>query len=198
MSLYKTSVAEAPFASVRYSKNEFGFYIACDDRSILKCINAMLLDNGMVGLSDTEGKVHYLIDGRRGGNYALGRVKEKVLKLREPSPSDTGYEDAIVYQAIDTVLERYGFPETLSGTRILRYLLFRLYREPKLLKSAAKCLYPLAREEFQMSPAQVERNLRYAIRKNTKLKEDTRLIMVLRKLHDKTLEEVLQRYGRAY
>lgn len=198
MTIYRTNIAEVPSASVRYSKNEFGFYIACDDRSILKCINSMLLDNGMVGLSDTEGKVHYLIDGRRGGNYVLGRVKEKVLTLREPAPSDNGYEDAIVYRAIDSVMKRYGFMDTLSGTRILRYLLFRLYRDPKLLKSAVKCLYPLARAEFQMSPAQVERNLRYAIRKSPKLKEETRVIMILRKLHDKTIEEVLSRYGRAY
>lgn len=115
MSVYRTNIAEVPSSSVRYSKNEFGFYIACDDRSILKCINSMLLDNGMVGLSDTEGKVHYLIDGRRGGNYVLGRVKEKVLTLREPAPSDNGYEDAIVYRAIDTVMKRYGFMDTLSG-----------------------------------------------------------------------------------
>ena len=81
MTIYRTNIAEVASSSVRYSKNEFGFYIACDDRSILKCINSMLLDNGMVGLSDTEGKVHYLIDGRRGGNYVLGRVKEKVLTL---------------------------------------------------------------------------------------------------------------------
>ena len=176
MTIYRTNIAEVASSSVRYSKNEFGFYIACDDRSILKCINSMLLDNGMVGLSDTEGKVHYLIDGRRGGNYVLGRVKEKV----------------------HSVMKRYGFMDTLSGTRILRYLLFRLYRDPKLLKSAVKCLYPLARAEFQMSPAQVERNLRYAIRKCPKLKEETRVIMILRKLHDKTMEEVLSRYGRAY
>lgn len=198
MSTYRTNVAEAPFASIRYSKDEFGFYIACDDRSILKCINAMLLDNGMVGLSDTDGKVHYLIDGRRGGNYVLGKVKEKVLTLREPTPSDSGYEDAIVYRVIDSVIEDYGFMETLSGTRILRYLLFRLYRDPKLLKSAVKCLYPLAKADFKMSPSQVERNLRYAIKKSAKLKEETRVIVVLRKLHDKTMEEVLSRYGRAY
>ena len=198
MSSYRTNVKEAPSASVRYSKSEYGFYIACDDRSILKCVNAMLLDSGMVGLSDTEGKIHYLIDGRRGGNYVLGRVKEKVLPLREPSPSESGYEDAIVYRAIDSVLERYGFIQTLTGTRILRFLLFALYREPKLQKSAAKCLYPLAKPEFQMSSAQVERNLRYAIRKSPKLKDETRLILILRKLLDKTMEEVLERYGRAY
>lgn len=198
MSSYGTKVKEAPSASVRYSKSEYGFYIACDDRSILKCVNAMLLDSGMLGLSDTEGKIHYLIDGRRGGSYVLGRVKEKVLPLREPTPSDTGYEDAIVYRAIDSVLERYGMLQTLTGTRILRVLLFRLYRDPKLLKSAAKCLYPLVRPEFQMSSAQVERNLRYAIKRSPKLKEETRVILVLRKLHDKTAEEVLERYGRAY
>lgn len=198
MSSYRTKVNESPSALMHYSKSEYGFYIACDDRSILKCVNAMLLNSGMVGLSDTEGKVHYLIDGRRGGNYVLGRVKEKVLPLREPSTSESEYEDAIVYRAIDAVLEQYGFVQTLTGTRILRFLVFRLYRDPRLLKCAVKSLYPLARPEFQMSSAQVERNIRYAIKKSLKMKEETRVILILRKLLDKTMDEVLERYGRAY
>lgn len=197
MSSYRTNVKEGPSASVSYSKGEYGFYIACDDRSILKCVNAMLLDSGMVGLSDTEGKIHYLIDGRRGGSYVLGRVKEKVLPLKEPSCSDSEYDDALIYRAIDSVLERYGLTQTLTGTRIIRLLLFRIYRKPELLKSAAKCLYPLAKQEFRMSPGQVERNLRYAIKKSTKLNDETKVMLIMRKLHDKTMEEVLERYGRA-
>lgn len=177
-------------------KSEYGFYIACDDRAILNCVNSLLLSSGMIGLSDTEGKMHYLIDGRRGKNYVLGQVKERVLPLREASPSDSLYEDAVIYRAIDTVIRRYGFSETLMGTRILRVLLFRLYKEPKLLKCASKSLYPLAQPEFHITASQVERNLRYAIRRCAKLKENTRVLTVLGLLLDATMNEVVNKYGR--
>ncbi len=198
MRQYKSvGTVEKSIHSPRTQRKEYGFYIACDDRAILNCVNAMLLSHGLVGLSDTEGKIHYLIDGRRGKNYILGQVKERVLPLREASPENSMYEDAVTYRAIDTVIRRYGFQETLMGTRILRVLLFRLYKEPKLLKCASKSLYPLAQPEFHITASQVERNLRYAIRKSTRLKEDTRVITVLRLLLDATMSEVVDKYGRA-
>ena len=181
----------------RRVKSEYGFYIACDDRAILNCVNSLLLSGGMIGLSDTEGKMHYLIDGRRGQDYVLGQVRERVLPLRESTPSDSLYEDAVTYRAIDTVIRRYSLSETLMGTRILRVLLFRLYKEPKLLKCASKSLYPLAQPEFHITASQVERNLRYAIKKSPKLKENTRVITVLRLLLDATMTEVVDKYGRA-
>lgn len=196
MTSYITGRSDRALASLRPGKVEYGFFIACDDRSILKCVNAMLLHSGMVGLSDTEGKIHYLIDGRRGSNYVLGQVKDHVLPLREATPADSVYEDAIIYRAIDKVIERYGFMQTLSGTRILRSLLYHLYRKPGLLKCVSKSLYPLAQSEFKISVSQVERNLRYAIKKSPKLKQETRVIMVLRKLLDATMDEVMKHYGR--
>ena len=197
MRYYKTGNSDRNTLSTVKMKGEYGFYIACDDRAILKCVNTMLLNSGMVGLSDTEGKMHYMIDGRRGRNYVLGKVKEKVLPLREASPENSLYEDAVIYRAIDTIIRRYGFSETLMGTRILRVLLFRLYKDPKLLKCASKSLYPLAQPEFHISASQVERNLRYAIKKSTKLKDKTRVISVLHFLLDETMNEVVQKYGRA-
>ena len=196
MKNYSTATIDRSTVPTRKSTGEYGFFIACDDKAILKCINAMLLNSGMVGLSDTDGKMHYLIDGRRGQNYVLGKVRDKVLPLRESSPSDHLFEDAVIYRAIDTVIKRYGFSETLMGTRILRVLLFRLYKEPKLLKCASKSLYPLAQPEFHISASQVERNLRYAIRRTPKMRTQTRVLSVLRLLLDETMKEVMEKYGR--
>ena len=196
MRYYKTGTIDRNAVSPRKTKNEYGFFIACDDRAILKCINAMLLNNGMVGLSDTDGRIHYLIDGRRGQNYVLSQVRERVLPLRESSAADSLYEDAVIYRAIDNVIRRYGFPETLTGTRILRLLLFRLYKDPNLLKCVSKSLYPLAQPEFHISVSQVERNLRYAIQKAPRIKEKSRVLSVLRFLLDATMKEVIEKYGR--
>ena len=196
MSDYRTGTIDRSAVSARKTRVDYGFFIACDDRSILKCVNTMLLNNGMVGLSDMDGKVHYLIDGRRGREYVMGKVRDKVLPFREASPADGLYEDAVIYRAIDIVIRRYGFPESLMGTRILRVLLFRLYKEPKLLKCASKSLYPLAQPEFHITASQVERNLRYAIRKTPKMKDMTRVLSVLRLLLDQTMKEVMEKYGR--
>ena len=196
---YGTKTVEERLAIQRRKNNEYGIYIACDDRSILKCVNAMLLNSGILGLADTEGKMHYLIDGRRGGNYVMDRVKEKVMTLREsPTAKTSDVEDAYVEHAISSVIGKYGFSESLTGTQILRKLLFLLYKDPGLLRSVAKRLYPLVVPEFPMSPSQVERNLRYAIKKSSKLKEETRVTFVLRKLLDQTMEEVLRQYGRPH
>ena len=196
---YGMKTVEERLAIQRRKNNEYGIYIACDDRSILKCVNAMLLNSGIVGLADTEGKMHYLIDGRRGGNYVMDRGKEKVMTLREsPTAKTSDVEDAYVEHAISSVIGKYGFSESLTGTQILRKLLFLLYKDPGLLRSVAKRLYPLVVPEFPMSPSQVERNLRYAIKKSSKLKEETRVTFVLRKLLDQTMEEVLRQYGRPH
>ena len=61
--------------------NEYGFYIACDDRAILNCVNSMLLNSGMVGISSADGKMHYLVDGRRGRDFAANQVKNQISNL---------------------------------------------------------------------------------------------------------------------
>ncbi|MBP5492630.1 MAG: hypothetical protein J6Y08_07280 [Clostridiales bacterium] len=188
---------DKPRREERKSSNEYGFYIACDDRAILNCVNTMLLSAGMVGLSDTEGKMHYLIDGRRGGNYVLDRVKTKVLTICEVPPEKARYEDALVFCAIDDVLQGFGMDPGLTGTQILRYLLYRLYQDPKLLKGVSKSLYPLADPVFQMSPVQVERNIRYAVRKSSKIDPGMRVVPLLRTLLDAVLEKVVDEFGRA-
>ena len=54
--------------SVAYHDNQekLAFYVAANDRDMLGKINQLLARNGCVGFTDTAGRVHYLIDGRRG------------------------------------------------------------------------------------------------------------------------------------
>ena len=108
------------------SRQECGFFIVCDDRSILRSVNTMLLHSGLVGLSDTEGKIHYLIDGRRGSDYVLEQVQKKVLPIRDRAYAKSGYDDALILGTIDQVIEKNDLPATLAGTQIIRLLLFRL------------------------------------------------------------------------
>ncbi|MBO4474773.1 MAG: hypothetical protein IK020_08300 [Clostridiales bacterium] len=177
-------------------EEECGFFIVCDDQAILRCVNAMLLSNGMVGLSDKEGRMHYMIDGRRGGNFVLSQIRKKAMVFRQGHEKEDRYEEAFLTHAIDTVIDEAGLPPTLIGTQIVRELLFHLYRDPGLMKCASKTLYPLVRAEYHMEPSQIERNVRYAIKKSTKLKGETRVLTVLKSMMDRMMEEVIGKYGR--
>lgn len=184
------------FSDLKKHAKEYGFYIACDDRSILNCVNAMLLNHGMVGISDTDGKTHFLIDGRRGGNYVLQQVKENVLTLRETFRATGDYEDVLIQQAIERVLDRYVFPRTLMGTELIRFALGKLYKEPKLIKCVSKGLYVVVGETYQISAQQVERNIRYAVKKSRTIPGTNGLQSVLRFLREEVVEEVMVQYGR--
>lgn len=173
---------------------EYGFYIACDDRSILNCVNAMLLSSGVVGLSDTEGRMHYLIDGRRGRNYAVQKVNENVLLLKERFREEDKMEDILISSAIDRVLSRNGFRSNLIGTQLIHFCLMCLYRDPELIKSVSKKLYPMIETPYKMSSQQIERNIRYSITKS-----DFHLggiLVMLRVMRDAVVDEVMRSYGR--
>ena len=175
-------------------KGEYGFFIACDDRSILNCVNAMLLSSGVVGLSDTDGRMHYLIDGRRGRNYAVQKVNENVLLLKERFQEEDKMEDILVSRAIDRVLSRNGFRSNLIGTQLIHFCLMCLYRDPELIKSVSKRLYPMIETPYKMSSQQIERNIRYSITKS-----DFHLggiLVMLRVLRDAVVDEVMRSYGR--
>ena len=175
-------------------KGEYGFFIACDDRSILNCVNAMLLSSGVVGLSDTDGRMHYLIDGRRGRNYAVQKVNENVLLLNERFQEEDKMEDILVSRAIDRVLSRNGFRSNLIGTQLIHFCLMCLYRDPELIKSVSKRLYPMIETPYKMSSQQIERNIRYSITKS-----DFHLggiLVMLRVLRDAVVDEVMRSYGR--
>ena len=197
MTRYKTRNSERRTRRLSRDEEHYGFFIVCDDQAILRCVNAMLLSSGMVGLSDKEGRMHYMIDGRRGGNYVISQVKRQALALRERPIQDERYEDVFLSNAIDAVIEEYGLPPTLTGTQIVRELLLHLYRDPGLLKCASKSLYPMVNPKYQMTPSQIERNIRYAIKKSPNLGEETRVLTLLKEMLDHVVDDVMTRYGRS-
>ena len=179
----------------RRHPNEYGFYIACDDRSILRCVNSMLLNKGILGLSDSDGRVHYLIDGRRGGSYVVDQMSRRLQEVSLEQKEDTLLDDIFVSHAIEAVIDKFELDPKLVGTQILHTILRELYYEPKLIKGVSKTLYPRIGQIFSMNNAQVERNLRYAIHKS-RLGREKRVLAAIRDLRDAMLEEIYQSYGR--
>ena len=197
MNSFSRVISEEQASYKLKSPNEYGFYIACDDRAILNCVNSMLLNNGMIGISSADGKMHYLVDGRRGREFAANQVNLKVMSIAGSISKSDQVDDAYVYFAIDETLRKNGFDPKLMGTQILRFLIYQLHQEPSLLRGVAKLLYPRAMPVFHMTPSQVERNIRYAMKRRTKGGEETRVVSMINRLLDASLEEVFRSYGRS-
>jgi hypothetical protein len=161
-------------------EREVGFYVVCSDRMIMDNINTMMKKRGLVGISDTAGRMHYLVDARSGAVSAGGRIAGQALKGLDHS----SLSNAEVLRGVEKVLDGYFLDRVLLGTRIARYMLVQSVRDPSLMSTVTKRLYPMAGDEFGIMPAQVERNLRYAFRKMKVFEDGRRNVYILRKLHD--------------
>lgn len=140
-----------------------GFYLAASDQDLLNQVSRLLKRQGLVGLMDTAGRIHYVIDGRRGPPFAARRILEttqRILRDRILDPDDL---QPLRLLAVEQVLGLYQIPTQLKGYRYLRYLLQLAAGNDAQLRPVSKTLYPAAAEYFKVSIDQVERDIRYAV-----------------------------------
>lgn len=64
---------------------------------------------------------------------------------------------------ISEVLYSLGMPTNLLGYKYLRFAIQLSVRNPKMLHSITKTVYPAVAAEFDTTPANVERSMRHAI-----------------------------------
>jgi hypothetical protein len=146
---------------LRRPKDEFGFYLVASNRELLNHVEKLMNRQGLFGVMDSSGRVHYLIDARKGSPYAARRILTTAEHLiREQSRLEIG-QIAQVYHAIDSVLERFAFNVHLRGYRLLQEMMRLIAEDVSLLNPISKRLYPLIAERYKMTPYQVERNVRY-------------------------------------
>jgi len=179
--------------SFGYSLNperEVGFYIVCSDRMILDNINLLMKKRGLVGISDTAGRLHYIVDARSGVSVAAGRIAGQALKGLDHS----SLSNADVLKSVEKIMDDYFLDRVLLGTRIARYMLVQSVRDPSLMSAVSKRLYPMAAKEFGILPSQVERNLRYAFRKMRVFEDGRRNVYILRKLYDEVSALLVQKH----
>ena len=163
-----------------YPEKEVGFYVVCSDRMILDNINSMMKNRGFVGISDTAGRLHYMVDARFGIHSAVNHItKEACRKMDYASLSN-----ACVLGTVEEVLSRYEMDRGLLGTRIIRFILMQSLRDPSLMTTVSKRLYPLAGREFGISGSQVERNLRYTLSRISLYQQGYRNVHIIQHQHD--------------
>lgn len=174
----------------RFSGKEQGIYVVCSDKALLDKINKMLKRQGVLGVTDGEGKLHYMVDARKNKSSAARQINEFVNSFKEQIINGVNSEisddvvDSIVEESIDEVLAFYGFDNTLFGTKVLRYLVrFCLYGG-NMEKRNLKELYINAGWELNMTVQQVERNVRYTIRGSKFVDSKIKTLSIIRLMVD--------------
>ena len=146
--------------------DEIGIYIVCDDSNLLLAVNQMMRSHGLIAIGDTAGRQHYIIDGRKSHGKAQKKLQDLIFNDRRiGSDRAGGIEDLILLdKAIEAILEKNHFDKTLMGTKLIFQLVKILYRHGNM--DGIKTLYSEVGNIYYMSPASVQRNVRYAFKQS--------------------------------
>jgi hypothetical protein len=147
----------------RYQKSELGFYIATNDQDILRQINNIMQRSGYFGLMDTAGRLHYVVDGRRGVPFASRRIIEATDRLLLDHQTITSPILSGLCLYVDPILTGHGIKPELKGYQYLRCLLLLAGLDETRLRPISKTLYPDVAKQYGVSINQVERDIRYAL-----------------------------------
>ena len=156
----------------RHFEDGNGIYIVCSDKNLLDKINTMLKRQGIVGVTDGEGRLHYMIDARKNTNNAVRQVNEFVKSSQEHlvsnprTSAEKNIASDILEESIDDVMNFYCMDKTLMGTKVVVYLLRHAILFGGFDKRNVKELYLAAGWDLNLTYAQIERNVRYAFSKS--------------------------------
>ncbi len=173
-----------------YPEKEVGFYVVCSDRMILDNINSLMKNRGFVGISDTAGRFHYMVDARFGVHSAVNHIAGEACRKMDY----TSLSNARVLETVEEVIASYSMDRGLLGTRIIRFILMQSLRDPSLMTTVSKRLYPLAGKEFGISSSQVERNLRYTLSRISLYEQGYRNVHIIQHLHDEVSTLLVQHF----
>ncbi|MDD2578745.1 MAG: hypothetical protein EOM13_00620 [Clostridia bacterium] len=147
------------------SNSKLSFYIAASDQDLLTQVSRMMDRQGLVGLMDTAGRVHYVVDGRKGSPFACRRIMDTAALFVQDEGSVRDQLISALLPVIRAMLGRYRISPELKGYRYLRHLLLLAGQDESLLRPISKTLYPLISGKYNVSISQVERDIRYALQK---------------------------------
>ncbi len=170
------------------SRQELGFYIICNDKQILDNINTLMRRRGLVGVSDTAGRLHYLVDARQNIQAAAYQITKQATGHKN---AEKNYSSFQILEAVEAVLSHWKIDRNLSGGRLLRFALLRSIGEPNLLSPVSKGIYPLAAKEFSLTTSQVERNIRYTLSRS-EVACSLKGAKALRLMYDQIIAELLR------
>ncbi|MGI6076672.1 MAG: sporulation initiation factor Spo0A C-terminal domain-containing protein [Fastidiosipilaceae bacterium] len=171
------------------------FFIIANDKDLLAKITNLMSRKGYVGVVDTAGRVHYLLDGRN-NPYRLTECISNIAEQLRPKELDHPVEltPGQTAEIVDRILMEYKIPTNLKGYMYLRYGLMLLSSVHEFVNPISKTLYPEIAQKFHAKPNQIDRVIRYATKKAGHNKSNGILIY---ELYLKLKEET-QAYRKRY
>ena len=140
---------------------ELGFYLVASNRELLNHVEALMNRQGVFGVLDSSGRVHYLVDARKGSPLAARHVMATADGIARKNRQDTRNERRRIRALVDQVLSHYEWNTQLRGYRLLGEILRRTATDISLLNPISKRLYPEIAKQQGLRPHQIERNVRY-------------------------------------
>lgn len=146
---------------LREGSSEVEMNVVCSDFSLLENINGMLSHNGVIGVRDGKGKIHYIIDGRRD---RLGATHTVTTLIQSPDGSQREeYYDVCA----KSVFLQYGMNFAHTGTIILYDSIKKTIYQEKEIPINMKTVYMEASTRMLLTFEQIERDVRYAIKSSS-------------------------------
>ncbi|MDI9498059.1 MAG: sporulation initiation factor Spo0A C-terminal domain-containing protein [Bacillota bacterium] len=140
----------------------YDFYVATSDRDVMRHIDELIRQRGFIGVADTAGRMHYMVDARDGINRGVHRILT-VAAERANERADRVHPDPLMlHEVVEASLLGAGISQRLRGYAVLRYLLLQTAVDESRLRPLGKGLYPLAAKYYRITTTQVERAIRYA------------------------------------
>ncbi len=142
--------------------NSYDFYVATSDRDVMRHIDELIRQRGFVGVADTAGRMHYLVDARDGINRGVHRILSLAVERENERAERLHPDPLMLHEVVEECLLGAGLRQRLRGYGILRYLLLQTAVDESRLRPLGKGLYPLAAKYYRITTSQVERAIRYA------------------------------------
>lgn len=143
---------------------DIGLYVVCNDRNIIRDINKLLGREGIICIRDYSGHTSYMVDARYEPKQAASFIKDMILdNAKNNGEADLNRNFDFIAKSI---FEEYGFDSGLIGTRIINWAVKNIVFLNKSLPLTMKRLYLDASLSFNMTTEQVERDVRYTVKKS--------------------------------
>ncbi|MCQ2515627.1 MAG: hypothetical protein MJ094_02030 [Saccharofermentans sp.] len=166
-----------------------GIYVVCSDDFLLNKINGMLRVKGVIGISDAEGKFHYFIDGRKNLGRTVARIDQIVSDSTALIRAEIESGNAVA-EIVKALLVYYDFDLTLIGTIAIQEIIYRMVIDKAVYFYSMRELNSIAQDILRLTYEQVERDIRYAVRKSSFDGMGIKTVIILRSLADEVFERI--------
>ena len=146
---------------LRRPQKEVGVYLISSNRELLNHVEKIMNSQGVFGVMDAYGRVHYVLDARKGIPFVENKFNQTVSAVIEDHRNEQMDYQLETQKLVNQVLDRYDFNKKLRGYRILFSMLELSLKDYSLLIPISKRLYKQVARVFRVTPTQAERNVRY-------------------------------------